>query len=183
MSQSGPLRASSGSTPPAGEISFVTDNGTATTVSDILNVNGNSSTVNNNDGLQTRANPNGSNNLEIYLTNRLVGSVTTNGATTGNIISFTPTAIGSYTIECRISGFNTTSTLSAGYSLFFTARFDGTNSTIIDIVDKITNEEGAMTAANSTATASGAVINIQGIGYTGQTINWAAVGLYTYVGA
>jgi hypothetical protein len=48
--------------------------------------------------------------------------------------------------------------------------------------DKITNEEGAMSSANVTMTVSGANVLINGEGYAAQTINWSAVGLYTFVG-
>lgn len=54
---------------------FVTDNGTAVPQLNILNVNGLSTTDNNNTGIQTVANPSpdvGTNNLAIELTNRIV---------------------------------------------------------------------------------------------------------------
>ncbi len=40
-----------------------------------------------------------------------------------------------------------------------------------------------MSSANISMTVSGGNILINGIGYAAQTINWSAVGLYTYVGA
>lgn len=177
--------SASGPVPPSVATSYVTDvNSPAVPALNVLNVLGNDTTANDIDGLRTDGSS-GSNTLTIQLTNRLQGSVTTTGAVTSAIITFTPTVVGTYSIECRISAYNTTSTLGAGYSLFGTARFDGVNSNLCGTPDKIINEEGAMSSANISMTVSGANILINGIGYTGpdQTINWSAVGLYTYVGA
>ena len=62
-------------------------------------------------------------------------------------------------------------------------RFDGVNSTLTGIADVIDNEEGAMSAANTTVSVAGAVVSFNGVGYALQTINWSSVGLYTFVGA
>jgi hypothetical protein len=91
--------------------------------------------------------------------------------------------IGTYAIECRIAALNTTGSLGAGYSLFGTARYDGTNANLAGTPDKIINEEGSMTAANITMTVAGNTVLINAVGYAAQTINWSAVGLYTFVGA
>ena len=171
-------KSAAGSTPSI-PTSFQTDNGIATPAANILNILTNDTTVNNNNGIEDTGS---GNTVTILLTNRLQGSVTTAGLVTSPIITFTPTVIGSYTIECRISAYNTTSSLGAGYSLFGTARFDGVNSNLCGTVDRIVNEEGAMSSANSTFTVSGANIIISGVGYAAQNINWNAVALYTFVG-
>lgn len=182
MSQAGDISSISGPVPPAVPTSFVTDSGTAIPALNILNLKALDSTTNNENGIFTRANPNLSNNLEVVISNRIQGTVSTVGAVTSNIITFTPTVIGTYAIECRISAYNTTSSLGSGYSLFGTARFDGVNSNLCGTPDKIENEEGSMSSANISMTVSGANILISGIGYAAQTINWSAVGLYTFVG-
>ena len=146
-----------------------------------INILGDDSTVNNANGVTVIGTP-GSSTETITLTNRLQGTVTTVGLTTSPIITFTPTVIGTYAIEIRIAAYNTTSSLGAGYSLFGSARFDGVNSNLCGTADRIVNEEGAMSSANATFTVSGADIVISGVGYAAQTINWAAVGLYTFVG-
>lgn len=172
--------------PPTVATSYVTQNGTAVPAANVLIVNGFDSSENNVNGIITKGGVAGTgtaNELDVIVTNRLQGTVTTVGLTTSPIITFTPTVIGSYTIECRISAYNTTSSLGAGYSLFGTARFDGVNSNLCGTVDRIVNEEGAMSSANATFTVSGADIIISAVGYAAQTINWSAVGLYTFVGA
>lgn len=168
--------------PPSVATSYVTDiNSPAIPALNILNVLGNDVTANNINGIRTDGSS-GSNTLTIQLTNRLQGTVTTIGATTSAIITFPLTAVGTYALEARIGAYNTTASLGAGYSLFGTARFDGVNANLCGTPDRITNEEGAMSAANITMTVSGANVLINGVGYAGQTINWSAVGLYTYVG-
>jgi hypothetical protein len=174
---------SGGPIPPVIPTSFDTDDGTAIPAANILNVNGVDSTENNANGILTRANPDLSNNLEIVITNRLQGTVTTANATPTPIITFTPTVVGSYTIESRITAYNTTDTLGSGYSLFGTARFDGVNSNLCGTADRIVNEEAGMENASSTFTVSGPNILINAVGLAGKTINWSAVSLYTFVGA
>jgi hypothetical protein len=172
--------------PPTVPTSFVTQDGTAVPAANILIVNGFDSTENNANGIITKGGVVGtgtSNEVDVVITNRIQGTVTTVGATTSPIITFTPLTVGTYAIEIRISAFNTTATLGAGYSVFGTARFDGVNSNLCGTPDRIVNEEGAMSSANATMTVSGANILINGVGYAAQTINWSAVGLYTFVGA
>jgi len=173
----------SGPVPPAVPTSFVTDiNSPAIPVANVLNVLGNDTTANNVNGIQTDGSS-GSNILTVQLTNRFQGAVTTAGAVTSTLISFTPTVIGTYAIEYRVGAYNTTSLLGAGYSVFGSARFDGVNSNLCGTADRIVNEEGTMTSANITFSVSGANIVLSASGYLGQSINWSAVGLYTFVGA
>lgn len=169
--------------PPVVPTSFVTDDGTAIPAANVLNVNGVDSTENNDNGVLTRANPDLSDNLEIVLSNRVQGTTSTVGAATSTLITFTPTVIGTYAFEIRIAGYNTTSSLGTGASLFGAIRFDGVNSTVCDLFDEINNDEGAMSATDLAVIASGANMLLQVTGYGAENINWAAVGLYTFVGA
>lgn len=168
--------------PPTVATSFVTNDGTAIPALNILNVLGFDSTENNANGIVTRANPDLSNNLDIFVTNRLQGSGTTVSTGTADIITFIPTVIGTYALEYRTAAYNSTSLLGAGYSFFGAIRFDGVNSTICDASDEIVNEEGAMSAVDLATIVSGSSIILRATGYLGQTINWSSVGLYTFVG-
>lgn len=172
----------SGPVPPSVATSYITDDGTAIPAANILNVNGVDSEENNVNGILTRANPDLSDNLEIVITNRLQGITSTSGAVSSNIVVFTPTVVGTYSIEFRISVYNETSLLGAGYSLFGAIRFDGVNSNICDIFDEIVNEEGTMTNLDIAVTVAGANVQLVGTGYGAEEINWAAVGLYTFIG-
>lgn len=171
--------------PPTVPTSFVTQDGTAVPLANILIVNGFDSSENNDNGIITKGGVVGtgtSNEVDVVITNRLQGTNQSIGLSTVPLITFTPIVIGTYAIECRISAYNTTSSLGAGYSLFGSARFDGVNSNLCGTADRIVNEEGTMSSANATFTVSGANIVVNGVGYAAQTINWSAVGLYTFVG-
>jgi hypothetical protein len=186
MSQAGRFGSSSGPLPPSVATSYVTQNGTAVPASNVLIVNGKNSRENNVNGIITKGGVAGtgtSNEVDVVVTNRMVGSATTVGVQTSDMVTFVPTVTGTYSIEGRIAAYNLTSLLGSGYSLFGTIRFDGTNSNLCGTPDLISNEEGAMSTANLTMTVAGANVLISGTGYTGQTINWTAVCLYTYIGA
>ncbi len=185
MSQIFKPLTSGGPIPPTIPTQFNTQDGNATPSGNILIVNGVDSIENNNNGIITKGGVAGTgtiNEVDIVITNRLQGSTTTIGATTSPFITFIPTDIGTYAIECRIAAYNSTSLLGSGYSLFGSIRFDGVNSNLCGTPDKIENEEGAMISANTTMTVAGASVSINGVGYVGQTIDWSAVALYTYVG-
>jgi hypothetical protein len=176
-------QVSAGVLPPVVPIQVTTDSGIAVPAGGNLNILANDTTANDTDGITTSG---AGSTVTILLTNRLQGIQTTVGLQTLPMITFTPTVIGTYAIECRVAAYNTTSTLGAGYSIFGTARFDGANSNLCGTMDRIVNEEGAMSDANVTMTVSGANVLINAVGYSplavDQTINWSAVGLYTFVG-
>jgi len=177
--------SSGGPLPPSVATSYETQNGTAVPEANVLIVNAIDSLENNNNGIVTKGGVTGTgtaNEVDVVITNRLQNAVTTTNATPTPIVTFTPTVVGVYAIEMRVSAYNTTSSLGAGYSLFGTARFDGTDSHLCGTVDKIINEEGAMSSANITMTISGSDILFNAIGYATENINWLAVGLYTFVG-
>ena len=185
MSQAGIISTSGGPPPPAVPTDFVTDNGTAVPALNILLVNGKDSTENSANGVVTKGGVLGtgvSNEMDIVLTNRLQGSATSVGVGTADVITFTPTVIGTYSIEYRTAAYNTTSSLGAGYSFFGAIRFDGANSNICDAFDEINNEEGAMAGVDLAVVVSGANVILRATGYLGQTINWGSVGLYTFIG-
>lgn len=185
MSQITKILTSGGPIPPIIPTSFVTQNGTAVPAANILKVNGGDSLENNTNGIITKGGIVGTgiaNEVDVVLTNRLQGTNQTIGATTSNIITFSPTAIGTYAFEFRLAAYNTTSLLGGSSSIFGAIRYDGINVNICDLFDEISNDEGAMSGTDVLVIASGGSMILQGTGYGGQTINWAATGLYTFVG-
>lgn len=174
----------SGPVPPSVPQQFTADDATVgIPVANNLNLFSRDTEENNNNGIQTTADPNLSDNFYVEITNRVKGTATTVDVGTGDIITFTPTVIGTYSFEFRISAYNTTSLLGAGASIFGAIRFDGVNTNICDLFDEINNDEGAMSNTDIAVIASGANMIVRATGYAGQTIKWAAVGLYTFVGA
>ncbi len=172
----------SGPVPPSVATSYVTDvNSPAVPLANILNVLGNDTTTNNNNGIQTDGSS-GSNTLTVQLTNRFQGSGTTVGATTADIVTFTPTVIGTYKLKFETAAYNTTSSLGAGYDIFGAVRFDGVNSNVCGSADTIDNEEGAMSSCDIDIVVSGANAILRVTGYAAQTINWGTVGTYVFIG-
>ncbi len=182
MSQAGIISTSAGPVPPVVATTYVTDvNSPAIPAANILNVLGNDTTVNNVNGIRTDGSS-GSNTLTVQLTNRMQGTGTTVGATTADIITFTPTVIGTYKLKFETAAYNTTSTLGAGYDVFGAVRFNGVTSTVCGSADTIDNEEGAMSSCDIDIVVSGANAILRVTGYLAQTINWGAVGTYVFVG-
>lgn len=172
----------SGPVPPAVPTSFVTDvNSPSVPIANVENVFGGFVSANDADGIRTDGSS-GSNTLTVQLTNRLQGTVQTVGAAAGDVITFTPTVIGTYSLEYRTAAYNTTSSLGSGYSFFGAIRFDGVNSFICDTFDEINNEEGAMSTVELEVVVSGANVILRATGYAAQTINWSSVALYTFIG-
>lgn len=172
--------------PPYVQTSFVTDSGTAIPSAEfILNVNGGTSTVNNTNGIQTIANPNSSNNLVIDLTNRAVGSTSTTGAASSNIITLplgvTPAV---YTFDIAVAGFAKTGTGSpagCGFTIVGSVRTTGSAATLIpnQAVDHF--EEFELIGVTSTLGVSGnsAIVTVTGI--AGFGMDWQATLNYTEV--
>lgn len=189
MSQIYKTLTSSGPIPPIIPTSFETQDGDAVPLANVLIIDAFDSTEDNDNGITTKGgtdagNPPGTgatNEVSIYLTNRIQGNIVTNDAVATTIITFPMTAAGTYIFEVKIAAFNSTSTLGAGYNIFGTARSNGTDSFLVGTPDKIMNEEGAMSACNVALVVGGlGSVNalIQVTGYGAETIEWCAVGYY-----
>jgi hypothetical protein len=175
-----------GSLPPSVPTSFVTDSGTVIPASNFVNINGGSSTLNNANGIQVIANPNGSNNEVIQLTNRITGSATSIGLSTTTLITFPlSTTPGTYTFDCSIAGFATAGAglpLGAGYTIVGSIRSNGTTATLLPSQAVDSFEDAALASNTSSLAVSGNNALIQVTGVTGFTIDWNATGNYVFVG-
>lgn len=163
---------------PSVPTTFTADDATtATPAANNINLFTADSTANNANGIRSTA---AGSTVTTQLTNRLQGTGSTTGAVTADIITFALGATpGVYTIEFRVSGFESTTPLGAGYSIFGTVRTTGVAATLVGTPDKIVNEEGALSAGNADLVVSGnnAILRVTGIAVL--TVNWSAVGLYT----
>lgn len=186
MSQAGIVNQASGPSPPGVATQFNTQNGNSVPLANILIINGIDSTENNNNGIITKGGVAGTgtqNEVDVVITNRITGSVTTSDATLTTIASFTLPAAGVYSFDFIVASFNTTDVLGAAYSLFVGIRGTGAAAVKLNLEDKIVNEEAGDTGCNISASVSGNSILIQATGIAAKTINWNAVGTYVYVGA
>lgn len=175
--------SSTGPTPPTVPEQFTTDDGTiAVPAANNLNVFSRETTDNNLNGIQTTADPNGSDNLYIELTNRLFGAISTMDATPTPIITFplgaTPAV---FTIDGFISGMN--NTVVSGASYFFTAgvRTDGAAATAIGVEFTSEFEEAGMAASDVNVTVSGNNLIVEVTGIAATAIDWLSQCTYSRV--
>lgn len=185
------FKASSSSPPPPSvPTNFVAQTGTAVPALNILLVNAYDSSEDNANGIVTKGgvsagDPPGSgatNELDIYLTNRLQGTGTTVGATTADLVTFALGASpGAYLFNFTVAVFNAATPASAGYETYTTIRTTGAAASIIDDTDSIVHEEAALITTNAEMVISGnnAIFRVTGV--VGLTINWAVVGTYVKV--
>jgi hypothetical protein len=176
------LSGGGGSPPPFTEFEIVTDDGTVISVGGVINSNGGTTSANSPDGIRVIANPDGSNNEEIQLTNRNQGTVTTTNATPTTIISFPlGTTPGVYTFSGDITGFDVTDGAGGSYGVISGIRTDGATAIEIGTQFSTNFEELAMVNADVDVTVSGnnVVFTVQGI--AAKTINWDALFTYRFV--
>ena len=181
MSQAGINNTSSGPVPPTVPTSFVTDvNSPAIPAANILNEIGGTTSINNNNGIQTDGSS-GSNTLTIQLTNRINGAVTTTNATPTSIATFALGATpGVFVFDIQIACFNVTDVNGDGYFISGSARTDGATAILCGTPDKIVNEEVADNA-DANMVVSGNNVIIQATGIAGKTHRWRTVATYVEV--
>lgn len=191
MSQAGVTGINSGTLPPEVPLQLTTDDGNhAVAVNHNINVFGNTTFEDNDKGIQTESA--NTDQLNIVLTNRLVGTATTNDATVTNVIAFNlgvlvPNSIGTFTFDITVSGYQTAGAgnpQSVGYKLFATVRSTGALANVIGVPDVITNEEGTLVPCDCNVVCTGAdnIVRVQVTGIAGFTINWKGYLYYTFVG-
>jgi hypothetical protein len=169
-----------GSLPPSVPTSFVTDNGTAIPVGNILNILANETNVNNDNGIQTIGSVN---TVTVQLTNRVTGTVTTTDATPTTLLSSSLGAVpGVYITQGDIIAYDVTDSAGAYYTYAASAITDGITGTEIAIENKNVFKQPAMVASDFSIGVVGnsAVIVVTGI--AGKTIRWSALFTYRFVG-
>lgn len=168
--------------PPEVPTSFVTDDGTAIPVNNILNLVTDSTPENNNNGIQDEGS---GDTVTILLTNRIIGETTTTDATTQEVVLFpfnTNTGPGTYFFDFHTVAYNQTDALSAGYQTQFCVRWDGALGTLIFPQDYVTCEEGTMIDCDIVFVSTGvSSLTIEITGLAAKTISWQITGTYYYV--
>ncbi len=179
MSQAGAITVSGGGG--GGSLNTLTPDqgGVVSPVANNINVFGQSTTINNDNGIRTFNG--GAGELDVRLTNRITGSVTTSDATPTTIASFSLDAVATvYTFDIQIACFNSTDINGDGYFISGTARTDGVTATLCGTPDKIVNEE-VIDTADANMIVSGNTVIIQATGIAGKTHRWRTVATYVQV--
>ncbi len=185
MSQIIKTLTSGGPIPPIIPTSFVTQDGTAVPAANILIVNGFDSAENNINGIITKGGVAGTgtaNEVDVIITNRVQGQVTTSDATPTNIITFPAGATpGNYIIDGTVNAYDITDTAGAAY--FFTAGIRTTGAATVLIGSQFSTEfeEAAMVPSDIDVVVSGNNIIVQVVGIVGKTIDWDAIFTYRFV--
>lgn len=182
MSQAGIISTRGGIPPPTVATSYVTDvNSPAIPALNVLNVLGNDTTANNDNGIRTDGSS-GSNTLTVQLTNRITGSATTtDDVTPVSVYSFALTPLSTYILEIQIVGYNVTDALALGFNTTRVIRTTGVAAVLISANPGITSEEGAMTGVLVVNDISGISATLTVTGLSGKTIHWKALVNYITV--
>ncbi len=177
MSQAGIVSSSSGPVPPSVATSYVTNAGTAVPAANILNVLGDDSTANNDNGISTTGS---GNTVTTVLSNRYTQTTSTVGAVNSVMTILTALAAGTYVFEMSIAAFAIAGGPSGdGYTIVGAIRSDGVTATLIPNQQKDSFEENVGANAVLGVSANTATVTVTGV--AGITFDWKVTGTYMVV--
>ena len=170
----------SGPVPPAIATSYVTQNGTAVPAANILIVNAIDSSENNDNGIISKGGVVGtgtSNEVDIVLTNRITGSLTTANDTATTIITLSMGATpGTFYVFGSAQAFYPLGPASGSYSFSGGYRTDGATATEIGVREDFEDfEDIILEPVDVFISASGNNIILQVQGLAATSINWSAI--------
>lgn len=174
----------SGSLPPSVVEEVDTQDGNAVPAAHVLLFNAYDSSENNDNGIVTKGStasgdPPGtgaSNEMDVYLTNRTTGTVTTADATLTTIITFSLGATpGTYHIYGDVQAFNSSTPAGGAYSYSGGYRTDGATATELGIELHDEFEDPALVTSEIFITPAGNNVLVQVQGVAATSINWSAL--------
>lgn len=172
-----------GPSPPEVPTQFTADDATtAVPVANNLNLFSRDTRDDNDNGIQTTADPNGSDDFYVELTNRITGTASVTGAVTGEVFTFDLGGSAAvYRFEILCTGRDTATGDGVGYTVDASVKTDGASGTVIKTPFIDSDEDDSLSAALIDVVASGnnAILRVTGV--AGQTITYNAVGSYIKV--
>lgn len=187
MSQAGELNSAAGPVPPTVPTSFTTDigngnpavaPGSAIPSGNNLEILGGTSTLNNVNGIQTDANPNGGKILFIELTNRFRQVTTTVGAVNSIMTILTALAAGTYVLDMEVGAFATAGGPAGnGYTIVGAVISNGVTATLLPNQQKDSFEQTI--GANAVLGVSGNTVTVTVTGVIAFSFDWSVTGIYT----
>ncbi len=176
----------SGPVPPSVATSYETQDGTAVPLANVLIIHAIDSTENNINGIISKGGVAGTgtqNEVDIVLTNRATGAVSTTDATPTTIITFSLGASpGVYTFVGTISGFNSTVASGGSYQFVAGARTTGVAGTLIASQISDIFEEAGMSASDISVSVSGNDFLVTVTGIAATNISWFSQFNFTLAG-
>lgn len=170
MSQAGIISTSGGPSPPDVPTDFVTDSGTATPAANILNVLGIDDTIDIDNGIRTTGS---GNTLNVVLTNRATGTVTTPADALTTIITLPLGATpATYMVYGNVQAFNSSTPAGGSYAFAGAVRTDGASATLISAAYHDEFEEAALALSDIFLNVSGNNALLQVQGDPALSINW-----------
>jgi hypothetical protein len=174
--------SSGGTLPPTVATSYLTENGMAVPSGNVLKVYADTTSSDFTAGITTQASPNLGDTLEVVLTNRLTGTATSINGSTEQLISF---ALGGsaavFRFDFSVTGRDTGSGDGVGYTVFGSAKTDGTTATVIATPFIDNDEDSSLLTSSVSFTAASNTVNLNVTGVTGRTINYKSVATYVVV--
>jgi hypothetical protein len=190
-------RETAGQQPPQVPTSITADEGSAVPDNNILIISADDISENNFNGIVAKAgagetggdgNPLESNEVQIQLTNRLVGTVTSTDDSGDILISFTVDTSDNnvYTIDLDISAVSVLAgpvTEGAAFKLWAGVVTDGSAATasLLGVDTSANFKTAAMTTVGVSATIVGSALNILVTGLASDNVFWRGTGYYTQV--
>jgi len=169
--------------------SFITQDGTAIPASNILNVEGAPRPdlfviPDDDNGIQTYADPNNGNNLFHFLTNRRVDEASVTGATTVDLFTQDLGASpGTYNFQLYVAGYESSLPAGCAFTINGAVRTTGAAATLFVTQDPVSDFEAGLMGVQFQLVTSGNDVIARATGVAGLTINFKALAEYVFVGA